>query len=96
MILVSLQTEGFPVFSVSESSVQEESNDNDGSLCGSDSVFYKQSEGERHVDEQAANSSHCYPQRYLLIYTYFPVRCFSVYFSSHHGFAVFVKGFFVW
>ncbi|XP_037550302.1 rab effector MyRIP [Nematolebias whitei] len=28
-----------------ESSVQEESNDNDGSVCGSDSVFYKQSEG---------------------------------------------------
>ncbi|XP_017283930.1 rab effector MyRIP isoform X2 [Kryptolebias marmoratus] len=28
-----------------ESSVQDESNDNDGSVCGSDSVFYKQSEG---------------------------------------------------
>lgn len=33
--------------SLSESSVHEGSNDNDGSICGSDSAFYKQSEGER-------------------------------------------------
>lgn len=30
-----------------ESSAHEGSNDNDGSICGSDSAFYKQSEGER-------------------------------------------------
>ncbi|XP_061569318.1 rab effector MyRIP isoform X2 [Cololabis saira] len=33
------------LFDLPESSVQEGSNDNDGSICGSDSVFYKQSEG---------------------------------------------------
>lgn len=46
----------FVVFSPSlESSVHEGSNgnDNDGSICGSDSAFYKQSEGERRGDERA-------------------------------------------
>lgn len=37
-----------------ESSVHEGStgNDNDGSVCGSDSAFYKQSEGKRRGDER--------------------------------------------
>lgn len=39
---------------VSESSVHEGSNDNDGSVCGSDSAFYKQSEGEGCGDGRAA------------------------------------------
>lgn len=55
----SCQFEGFyllTLLSVSfvESSVHEGSNDNDGSICGSDSLFYKQSEGERRGDERAA------------------------------------------
>lgn len=47
-------TASFRTFCVPESSIHEGSNDNDGSVCGSDSAFYKQSEGERCSDGRAA------------------------------------------
>lgn len=34
--------------------MHEGSNDNDGSVCGSDSAFYRQSEGERCREGRAA------------------------------------------